>query len=363
MNESYSGKPLNFGVVRYQNFSSRSEQLHRAAHLGGWMVENLNPHGAFPFWVVRHPKAQGRTPRVAWSMMHGNEPTGFAALCMLIALGEPQSDWTLMPLVNPTGIDQFARCTAEGIDLNRCARRMGPIEADLLKRVLQAKSYRLALNLHDQRSLFHPTGESVPSSLSVLAPKARVPQGEIAPAAAQEWAGWLSESVAKREPNWGYARFDDQYYPEAFGEWCQELGIPTVTVETGVSLGDYRRERVADRLGEALIELDQIDRAEAKHAEIYRALPFNAPTGTDLLITDGIHQSFWKFEEEVLDRAYQCGISRTLPPEGAEESVYLRIVCEPDFFRVMASSDRWTSSELYASTSADLRSFAAGLPR
>lgn len=349
--------------MRYQNFSSRSQQLDRAAQAGGWILENIDPQGDFPFWVARHPQAHGRIPRVAWSMMHGNEPTGFAALCALMAAGEPHSDWTLVPLVNPTGIDLFTRCTASGLDLNRCARRSGPREADLLKHVIQSKPFRLALNLHDQRSLFHPTGSSIPSSLSVLAPRARTPQGESVPAEAQGWAGWISTSMSRREPNWGYARFDDQYYPEAFGEWCQELGILTVTVETGVAIGDYARTRVAQQLGDILIELDQMERPQASSFTHYQALPFNAANGVDVLLSDGDSESYWKFEEEVQDRAYRCGLARVIPSEGAEVPVYHRVECAPDEYRILTACDRWTSVELYASASEGLRSLAAGLPK
>jgi hypothetical protein len=363
MNESYSAKPLNFGAVRYQNFSSRSEQLHRAAQAGGWVLENHDPQGEFPFWVARHPNAQGRSPRAAWSMMHGNEPTGFAALCALMASGEPHCDWTLIPLVNPSGIDQFTRLTATGVDLNRCARRSGPREADLLKDVLQSQPFRLALNLHDQRSLFHPKGSSLPSSLSVLAPRARTPHGETVPVEAQEWAGWISSSMSRREPSWGYARFDDEYYPEAFGEWCQELGLPTVTVETGVALGDYARFGVAQQLGAVLMELDQVHRPQAHCLYHYQTLPLNAATGVDVLLSDGDAESYWKFEEEVQDRAYRCSLVRVVPSEGAEVHVYRRAVCAPDEYRIRTARDRWTSEELYASTSEALRSFAAGLPK
>ncbi len=348
--------------MRYQNFSIRSNRLAQAAQKGGWILSNINVAGPYPFWVVRHPSPKSDIKRIAWSFMHGNEPTGFEALLLLIESGAPQCDWTLVPLVNPTGIDRFERLTAEGVDLNRCARIKGPFEAELLKELLVNTPFDLALNLHDQRSLFHPAGQELPSTLSVLAPRARSEQGEIAPVRAKQWAGWLSAFMATRRPNWGLARFDDQYYPQAFGEWCQELGIPTVTVETGVSLGDYSRVDVARQLGEALIDLDQTTLPQAECEQIYESLAINDSTGTDLALHSPKGASLWRVVEEVHpDLGYRSGIQRV--KEFVSGSVYCHLELTDDEFAFITSESFWTSSVLQASASAALRSFATGLPK
>ncbi|MEY4172733.1 MAG: hypothetical protein RL485_1103 [Bacteroidota bacterium] len=348
--------------MRYQNFSIRSNRLAEAAQKGGWVLTDANAAGAHPVWVVRHPSPKSDIKRIAWSLMHGNEPTGFEALLQFIESGTPQCDWTLVPLVNPTGIDRFERLTAEGIDLNRCARILGPTEAELLKELLRNNPFDLALNLHDQRSIFHPAEQNLPSTLSVLAPRARSQQGEFAPVRAKQWAGWLSAFVANRRPDWGLARFDDQYYPQAFGEWCQELGIPTITIETGVSLGDYSRDEIARILGAALIDLDKTTSPEAKYEQIYDSLAFNASTGIDLALHGPSGSSFWRVVEEVHpDLGYQCGIQNV--GELGSGSAYCRIQLSQNEFASITSKPFWTSSELQASASAALRSFATGLPK
>lgn len=348
--------------MRYQNFSIRSNRLAEAAQKGGWVLTDANAAGAHPVWVARHPSPKSDIKRIAWSLMHGNEPTGFEALLQFIESGTPQCDWTLVPLVNPTGIDRFERLTAEGIDLNRCARILGPTEAELLKELLRNNPFDLALNLHDQRSIFHPAEQNLPSTLSVLAPRARSQQGEFAPVRAKQWAGWLSAFVANRRPDWGLARFDDQYYPQAFGEWCQELGIPTITVETGVSLGDYSRDEIARILGAALIDLDKTTSPEAKCEQIYDSLAFNASTGIDLALHSPSGSSFWRVVEEVHpDLGYQCGIQNV--GELGSGSAYCRIQLSQNEFASITSKPFWTSSALQASASAALRSFATGLPK
>lgn len=350
--------------MRYQNFSIRLKQLTEAAERGGWSLEDLNRGSARPFWVATHPHAVGAPNRIAWSFMHGNEPTGFEALLAFMAQGAPRNNWTLVPLVNPTGIDRFTRLTVDGVDLNRCARITGPEESDHLKSVLQRAPFELALNLHDQRSIFHPRGQSIPSTLSVLAPRALIQGKEFVPQRAKEWAGLLSQAVAALEPDWGYARFDDQYYPEAFGEWTQELGIPTVTVETGVSLGDYGRTNIARHLARALTVLDHTRKPLEEHAAGYEALNANESTGIDLLLESPSCQSFWRVVEEVQpELGYRWGIARYSPETSGSVVAYQRIFMESDAHLSLNSQEFWTSSALYASASEGLRSFAAGLPR
>ena len=203
--------------MRYQNFSERTRRLHEAAQEGGWELHNAASPESVPIWVATHPQPEYSRSRVAWAMMHGNEPTGFEALVQFIRRGAPTFNWTLVPLVNPTGIDAFTRLTIDGVDLNRCARQAGPVESDVLKLILQSSNHELALNLHDQRSIFHPTGICKPSSLSILAPAAMNGAVAVQPDLAIAWAGSLSLWMRELRPDWGFARFDESYYPTAFG--------------------------------------------------------------------------------------------------------------------------------------------------
>lgn len=349
--------------MRYQNFSIRSQLLTEAAALGGWVLRDLAPEGRTPFWLLSHPGAVGGEPRIAWSMMHGNEPTGFEALLHLIRCGQPQCDWTLVPLVNPSGVDAFNRLTNQGIDLNRRARDRGPLESDLLKSLLASRTFALALNLHDQRSLFCPSGQSIPSSLSVLAPRCIKEGQESYSLDAQAWAGTLSSLMQELEPNWGYARFDDAYYPTAFGEWTQELGVPTVTVETGVALNDYSRERVSLRLGEVLRAVDAARSPRPKGITHYQNLPINTPWGVDLELQYGEHRSHWRVWEEVQGQHYSSGIAKAIPEGSGTPVPYQTFNLLKAEFDAIQAKDSWTSLELYAVSSTGLRSFAEALPK
>jgi hypothetical protein len=347
--------------MRYQNFSERTRRLHEAAQKGGWKLHNASPSETLPIWVATHPKPEYSRSRVAWAMMHGNEPTGFEALLQFIKRGAPKFNWTLIPMVNPTGVDAFSRLTIEGVDLNRCARRVGPVESDTLKSILQSSHYELALNLHDQRSIFHPTGSCIPSSLSILAPAAMKGEVPSQPELAIAWAGSLSRWMREFRPDWGYARFDESYYPTAFGEWVQELGIPTVTVETGVAQGDASRATVGDALFEVLCKTDAHHAPHDLGSEHYLSLPFNAADGCDFELKSGTLSSYWKLWEVVQEGGYASGIERV---ESAEDLYpYQRIEVAHSDFNLLAQRPIWTTVELYASAISSLRDLAEVLPR
>lgn len=293
--------------------------------------------------------------------MHGNEPTGFEALISFIEQGAPTSNWTLLPLVNPTGIDSFTRHTFEGIDLNRRAREAGPLESDLLKNILRSEGFELALNLHDQRSIFHPYGQSIPSSLSVLAPASKANGALEQPSIAKAWAGSISNWMSELEPSWGFARFDESYYPTAFGEMVQELGIPTVTVETGIAIGDYSRRGVARALYRVLDRVDRSSVPDPKGKSHYENLPFNQSTGCDFMIQSSGNQSFWRVWEVVKNGSYTAGIERVEEASGL--TPYRLISITNSDYDALVQRSVWTSLELHASASTSLRDLADVLPR
>lgn len=350
-----------FGAMRYQNFSERTRRLHEAAQEGGWEIRNAASPESRPIWVATHPKPRYSRARIAWAMMHGNEPTGFEAIIQFIRRGTPECSWTLVPLVNPSGVDAFARLTDEGVDLNRCARQFGPAESDALKSVLRSTHYELALNLHDQRSIFRPAGVGKPSSLSVLAPAAMHDSIPAQPERSVAWAGSISLWMRALKPDWGYARFDESYYPTAFGEWVQELGIPTVTVETGIALGDSSRSEVGQALFKVLCHADAQQDPDKQGSAHYRSLPYNASNGCDIELQCGTEFSHWKLWESVQNGDYVSGIERV-------ESVpdicpYRHIEVARDDFDLLTQRPIWTASELYARATSSLRDLAEVLPK
>lgn len=278
--------------MRYQPFDRRLERLRDAAQNFGWN-EVLLGNSAQGRPIVGFIQEGGGPRILAWSLMHGNEPTGFEALVAFMRHTKFESSYLILPILNPDGAEAFTRHNGDGVDVNRDARAQVSPEARAL--VLAAKRFRpdIALNLHDQRPRFYPEAGSRPATFSFLAPKGH-PE---APTSAQHHAQNRAQSILSRWtqlllPSWegGVARFDDQFYPTAFGEFFQEQGIATMTIETGIALGDWSRESAASQLTDLLFDLD------AGHAETtldsgpYLALPMNDSPANEWVIhhADGV---------------------------------------------------------------------------
>lgn len=187
-----------------------------------------------------------------WSQMHGNEATGTRALLnLLMAFVANKNDFkavfehmklVIIPMVNPDGATIFTRRNARGIDLNRDARTCSCKETRILQERILFWNPQLALNLHDQRSIFGLKGSQRPAAMSFLNPSFNW-RNEISGArtVGMRVIASITKEIEAAYPN-SVGRYADEYYPTAFGEWVQERGIPCVLVEAGMLSGDLEKE-------------------------------------------------------------------------------------------------------------------------
>ena len=259
--------------MRYKSFSTRLLSARQAA--SGWDERSIgsSEEGRPIVAFVQ----EGSGPRIlAWALMHGNEPTGYEALLQLLG-SNLQGHWCVIPILNPDGAEAFTRTNARGVDVNRDARDLVSAEAKALEACRVWFQPDIALNLHDQRPRFYPEGGDKPASFSLLAPKGHPEHTTVSQYQAQSilhhWARALTEAFPGQ-----VARFDDSFYPTAFGEYFQETGCATITFETGISPEDWGRKTVALAEADCLRALD----AHAsqwligKEWSAYTQLPLNA---------------------------------------------------------------------------------------
>ena len=267
--------------MRYKSFSNRIQSARQAA--SGWEERSIgtSEEGRPIVAFVR----EGSGPRIlAWALMHGNEPTGYEAILQLLG-SHVQGHWCVIPVLNPDGAEAFTRVNAHGVDVNRDARDLVSAEAKALEACRVWFQPDIALNLHDQRPRFYPEGGDKPASFSLLAPKGHP---EIATASQRQaqcilhhWALTLTEDFPGQ-----VARFDDTFYPTAFGEYFQETGCATITFETGISPKDWGRKRVAFAEAECLRALDTHASRwlNAKESSAYTELQLNASPANEWVI-------------------------------------------------------------------------------
>lgn len=244
----------------------------------------------------------GPTTVLLWSQMHGNESTASMALADIVRFFHERSDHPLarrvadgatvhmIPMLNPDGAARFQRRNAQGIDVNRDARRLQTPEGRLLKAVNDAVQPDFGFNLHDQSAAVRVAGTDRGVAIALLAPAFNEARDvDDKRRRAMQVATLLIEAV---EPLVGdhIAKYDDTFNPRAFGDLMGAWGASTVLIESGAWADDPQKQhlREANFVG-ILSALDAI--ATGRYAEydpdVYERLAYNGRRVPDLLILGG----------------------------------------------------------------------------
>lgn len=291
--------------MRYQSFDQRLGRARTAAIRLNWTeIELGRSYEGRP--ICGFTNAQDAKRIMAWSLMHGNEPTGFEALMDLMSSSTLASSYFIIPILNPDGAEAFTRLNAQGMDINRDARALISPEAQALVAAFRSFKPELVLNLHDQRPRFFPKGSNKPAAFSLLAPKGHPEAPNEAQQSAQDLAQRvLAKWIGQLLPKWpgAVARFDDQFYPTAFGEYFQEHGVATITFETGIHLSDWSRAPVGKQLSALLIDLDRLPSWTDLDPNIqaYHDLPMNDYPANEWLIHHSNGTTHLRLEERVIE--------------------------------------------------------------
>ncbi len=240
----------------------------------------------------------GRVKVLAWSQMHGNEPTSTLALMDAMKYLEQggngaaeildQLTIIAIPMLNPDGYIRYDRRNAQGIDVNRDAQSLISPEARLLMKVWEDYKPDFALNLHDQETRYTSLKPLTPSLLAMLAPecnyqKSVTPARERAMKAIAAIADDLRDIAAGR-----IAKYDDVYTPTAFGDTFMRLGTSSILIEAGSEPGDPKRHKPRSAMSRAIISALKVMASGSYHrydVQQYDSLPLNKDfDGCELLI-------------------------------------------------------------------------------
>ncbi len=237
-----------------------------------------------------------------WSQMHGNESTASMALADLVRFFHEHGDHPvarriaagatvhMIPMLNPDGAERFQRRNAQGVDVNRDARRLQTPEGRTLKAVRDSVEPDFGFNLHDQdvRVRVGTTDRGV--AIALLAPAFNAARDVDAKRRrAMQVASLLVETL---EPLVGghIAKYDDTFNPRAFGDLMGQWGASTVLIESGGWEGDRQKQYLRRANFVALVAaLDAIatGRYAAYDPSVYESLPYNGRRVADLLVRGG----------------------------------------------------------------------------
>ncbi|MDH3270733.1 MAG: M14 family zinc carboxypeptidase [Gemmatimonadota bacterium] len=252
---------------------------------------------------IRHLTfGSGPTTVLLWSQMHGNESTASMSLADIVRFFHDSPDHPLarriaegstvhmIPMLNPDGAERFRRRNAQGIDVNRDARRLQTPEGRLLKAVNDELQPNFGFNLHDQSAAVRVGNSSRGVAIALLAPAFNEARDvDDKRRRAMQVATLLIEAMEPLVQD-HIAKYDDTFNPRAFGDLMGAWGASTVLIESGAWEDDPQKQhlRKANFVG-ILTALDAI--ATGRYAQydpsIYERLAYNGRRVPDLLIAGG----------------------------------------------------------------------------
>lgn len=254
----------------------------------------------------------GRGPRniLLWSQMHGDETTATSSLLDLAQfvathqeepwVSEVLRKFTLLcvPMLNPDGAERRQRRNAQGIDINRDARKLQTPEGRILKSLRDRYNPFLGFNLHNQNSLTTVGDTGEVATIALLA----VASGRAGKAAANAQGDEIpSENLAKQVTAvlfealapfvYGHiSRYDEDFNPRAFGDNLTLWGTPIVLIESGGNpAGQPAGFGVMLNFVGLLATLDSLAGGRIQNANpaVFDALKMNSDTPIhDLLLRD-----------------------------------------------------------------------------
>lgn len=252
-----------------------------------------------PVWQI--DIGTGPVKILAWSQMHGDEPTATAALLDLLNLlaAEEQALWRtswqdkitlrLIPMLNPDGAAANTRVNSMGIDINRDAKALQTPEGRLLMQAATAFKPAFGLNLHDQNRFYAVGDSDKAATISLLAPAFNTEKDiDVARTKAMQLIGDMRDVMQQLLPG-HLAKYNDTFSWRSFGDTFAGMGISTVLIESGAHPNDDNRQ-VARRLNAQLLVMTLNSIASGSYLKqplsAYQAIPFNRDGGIkDMLLT------------------------------------------------------------------------------
>ncbi|QJR80468.1 peptidase M14 [Alteromonas pelagimontana] len=204
--------------------------------------------------IHRFTLGSGPTTILAWTQMHGDEPTATAAVLdwlQILLTQTPASlpeDWQsrvtlhIIPMLNPDGAQANTRENAQGIDINRDAVAQQSPEGKLLWEQATSLQPHIAFNLHDQNPYYAVGNTDAPATISFLAPAFHQDKHVDAPRLrAKQLIGEMHHVLKHWLPG-NIARYDDTYSHRSFGDNIAGLGASTILIESGAHADDPYRQ-------------------------------------------------------------------------------------------------------------------------
>ncbi|PKL83812.1 MAG: hypothetical protein CVV24_03170 [Ignavibacteriae bacterium HGW-Ignavibacteriae-3] len=251
--ENYRETLLNPKLIRYQDLQPCYETIKTGnsftVQLLGKSVEGRDIN------VISF--GTGKIKVLAWSQMHGDEPTATAALFDLIKFFSADDSFNstrsslienlnfhFIPLLNPDGAELYKRGNSFNIDLNRDAEKLESHESKILWDYAAKIQPEFGFNLHDQNSYYTAGRTDNHATISLLAPPSdHVKSINYTREKSMQVILKIFETLNNFIPD-QIARYNDDHEPRSFGDTFVKKGISTILIESGYYKSDPDKEFV-----------------------------------------------------------------------------------------------------------------------
>ncbi|MCF0057652.1 M14 family zinc carboxypeptidase [Dyadobacter sp. CY356] len=195
---------------------------------------------------------------MAWSQMHGDEPTATMATFDIFNFLEAKGDGFdklrktildsttiyFIPMLNPDGAERYQRRNAQGFDLNRDAVFLQAPEAKILKDLQNNIKPEFGFNLHDQSPRYSVGRSEKKATISFLATAYDYPRSiNSVREKSMQMIINMNRNLQKFIPG-QVGRYSDDHEPRAFGDNFQKWGTTLILVESGGYAGDPEKQYI-----------------------------------------------------------------------------------------------------------------------
>jgi hypothetical protein len=273
-----------------------------APYLGGSVTSEVVGRSAEGRDIRHLTYGSGPVTVLLWSQMHGDESTASMALVDIVRFfherpGAPLARRIaegatvhMIPMLNPDGAERFRRRNAQGIDVNRDARKLQTPEGELLKRMSDELKPDFGFNLHDQNAAVRVGDSDRGVAIALLAPAFNEARDVDAKRRRAMQVASLLVDLMDPLVHDHIAKYDDTFNPRAFGDLIGAWGASTVLIESGAWPEDPQKQYLRKTNFVGILEaLDGI--ATGRYADydtsLYDSLRYNGRRVPDLLIVGG----------------------------------------------------------------------------
>lgn len=195
---------------------------------------------------------------MAWTQMHGDEPTATMATFDILNFLEAKGDGFdklrktildsttiyFVPMLNPDGAEKYQRRNAQGFDLNRDAIFLQAPESRILKELQHTIKPEFGFNLHDQSPRYSAGRSDNKAAISFLATAYDYPRSiNTVREKSMQMIVKMNRKLQQYIPG-KVGRYADDHEPRGFGDNFQKWGTTLILIESGGYAGDPEKQYI-----------------------------------------------------------------------------------------------------------------------